>query len=71
MRAPVAQLDRVLPSEGKGQWFESTRARQFFYLASSSEIARTKAGATSEYHLISMPLIVGDNFERVSNFTSS
>ena len=25
--APVAQLDRVLPSEGRGQRFESSRAR--------------------------------------------
>ena len=27
-RAPVAQLDRVLPSEGRGRTFESCRARQ-------------------------------------------
>ena len=27
-RAPVAQLDRALPSEGKGRTFESSRARQ-------------------------------------------
>jgi hypothetical protein len=27
--APVAQLDRALPSEGKGQRFESPRARHF------------------------------------------
>jgi hypothetical protein len=27
-QAPVAQLDRALPSEGKGQRFESPRARQ-------------------------------------------
>jgi hypothetical protein len=27
-KAPVAQLDRALPSEGKGQKFESSRARQ-------------------------------------------
>jgi hypothetical protein len=27
--APVAQLDRVLPSEGRGHRFESCRARQF------------------------------------------
>ncbi len=26
--APVAQLDRVLPSEGRGHWFESSRAHQ-------------------------------------------
>jgi hypothetical protein len=29
-QAPVAQLDRALPSEGKGQRFESPRARQQF-----------------------------------------
>ena len=28
-KAPVAQLDRALPSEGRGQKFESSRARQF------------------------------------------
>src|SRR3569833_1777572 len=27
--APVAQLDRVLPSKGRGRAFESRRARQF------------------------------------------
>jgi hypothetical protein len=27
--APVAQLDRALPSEGRGQGFESLRARQY------------------------------------------
>ena len=27
-RAPVAQLDRALPSEGRGQRFESSRVRQ-------------------------------------------
>jgi hypothetical protein len=29
-RAPVAQLDRALPSEGRGQGFESLRARHDF-----------------------------------------
>src|SRR6516225_6177661 len=28
LNAPVAQLDRALPSEGRGQGFESLRARQ-------------------------------------------
>jgi hypothetical protein len=28
--APVAQLDRALPSEGKGHTFESCRVRQYF-----------------------------------------
>ena len=27
--APVAQLDRALPSEGRGQRFESSRVRHF------------------------------------------
>ena len=27
--APVAQMDRVLPSEGRGREFESRQARQF------------------------------------------
>ena len=31
-QAPVAQLDRVLPSEGRGREFESRRARQLFLL---------------------------------------
>ena len=29
LRAPVAQLDRALPSEGRGRGFESRRVRQF------------------------------------------
>ena len=29
--APVAQLDRALPSEGRGQRFESSRARQLSF----------------------------------------
>ena len=28
--APVAQLDRALPSEGRGREFESRRVRHFF-----------------------------------------
>jgi hypothetical protein len=30
LEAPVAQLDRALPSEGRGQGFESLRVRQYF-----------------------------------------
>src|SRR5258707_9288819 len=30
--APVAQLDRALPSEGKGHTFESCRVRQLFFV---------------------------------------
>jgi hypothetical protein len=33
--APVAQLDRALPSEGKGHTFESCRARHFLKLLRS------------------------------------
>ncbi len=31
-KAPVAQLDRVLPSEGRGRTFESCQARQILLL---------------------------------------
>ena len=34
--APVAQLDRVLPSEGRGHRFESCRARQPYSYALNS-----------------------------------
>ena len=30
LNAPVAQLDRALPSEGKGHTFESCRVRQYY-----------------------------------------
>jgi hypothetical protein len=30
LRAPVAQLDRALPSEGRGREFESRRVRQYY-----------------------------------------
>ena len=30
IHAPVAQLDRVLPSEGRGRGFESRRAHHYF-----------------------------------------
>ena len=30
--APVAQLDRALPSEGRGRAFESRRVRQFLLI---------------------------------------
>lgn len=29
LKAPVAQLDRALPSEGRGQRFESSRVRHY------------------------------------------
>ncbi len=34
--APVAQLDRALPSEGRGHTFESCRVRQFLSYISNS-----------------------------------
>lgn len=30
--APVAQLDRALPSEGRGHWFESSRVHQTSFI---------------------------------------
>jgi endonuclease-3 len=44
-QAPVAQLDRALPSEGRGHRFDSCRVRQFFPIVSPSprcEIAMRK-----------------------------
>ena len=38
--APVAQLDRALPSGGKGQRFESSRARQPLHCSSSAQRRR-------------------------------
>ena len=44
---PVAQLDRALPSEGKGRTFESSRVRQFFQSVSwCGLIARKGLGST-------------------------
>src|SRR5690242_14239348 len=42
--APVAQLDRALPSEGRGQRFESSRVRQFTRktLPSGRSVRRTE-----------------------------
>jgi hypothetical protein len=40
--APVAQLDRALPSEGKGHTFESCRVRQSFLCLQRDMRARTQ-----------------------------
>jgi hypothetical protein len=40
--APVAQLDRALPSEGKGHTFESCRVRQFIFMVRRAMRARTE-----------------------------
>ena len=49
--APLAQLDRALPSEGRGQRFESSRVRQPFSLfpktRPSQKSAQTSSLATS------------------------
>lgn len=37
LKAPVAQLDRALPSEGRGHRFESCRVRQFLPSALKSQ----------------------------------
>ncbi len=38
--APVAQLDRALPSEGRGREFESRRVHQYLYLTAIRASAR-------------------------------
>jgi hypothetical protein len=40
---PVAQLDRALPSEGKGRTFESSRVRQ------SSQLVKRVVGMRTVY----------------------
>ena len=37
----VAQLDRALPSEGKGRWFKSNRMHHFKTQNSNFELLRT------------------------------
>src|SRR5665213_2142756 len=39
-RGPVAQLDRALPSEGRGRTFESYRVRQFFEIILGSRFVQ-------------------------------
>src|SRR6476660_4534214 len=46
LRAPVAQLDRALPSEGKGRTFESSRARHF---ANCGALLRLDAGHLNHF----------------------
>src|SRR5579863_1292175 len=45
--APVAQLDRVLPSEGRGHRFESCRVRQFS-LASEARLGKLSASSSPQ-----------------------
>ncbi len=50
--APVAQMDRALPSEGRGQGFESLRVRHFstdLRMAPVSRLTRRK-GCAAERH---------------------
>ncbi len=37
LNAPVAQPDRVLASEAKGRWFDSSRARHISYLRNKKD----------------------------------
>ena len=67
-RAPLAQLDRALDSDSKGQWFESTRAHQLLEIASiydnvggCSVRVRARAQAPSKY-LTGPKAIPGDTF---------
>ena len=45
--APVAQLDRALPSEGRGQGFESLRVRQIAIL-DCLEVINRRTGIGTE-----------------------
>ena len=44
-QAPIAQLDRALPSEGRGQRFESSWVRQFF-----NDLSMTHQSCPQEAH---------------------
>src|ERR1700722_1084494 len=46
--APVAQLDRALPSEGKGHTFESCRVRHF--VAAKASLAYAPSGRVFRCH---------------------
>lgn len=50
-QAPVAQLDRALPSEGKGHTFESCRVRHLSKLFKRSPLSAMLAGK----HWVSSP----------------
>src|SRR5262249_18700859 len=56
LRAPVAQLDRALPSEGRGREFESRRARQLVLVCEHRGwpfwLARTAFSSKSLFPLI-------------------
>ncbi len=60
MYAPVAQLDRALPSEGKGQRFESSRVHHSLYpryfkiwvrqnLSDTDPGSRSRSSRTQQY----------------------
>ena len=51
--APVAQLDRVLPSEGKGRTFESSRARQSYLEKSLITRAFFISAISNCFHFVS------------------
>ena len=47
--APVAQLDRVLPSEGRGHWFESSRVRHFLLMPGISVHQPVDVSCSNEF----------------------
>ena len=59
-QAPVAQLDRALPSEGRGQRFESSRVRHSSYIAlAQASVATARCRASlfrSSKHALQMPV---------------
>jgi hypothetical protein len=55
-RAPVAQLDRALPSEGRGHKFESCRARQHSHTSANRVLGVPRSGAFQNFHFIDADL---------------
>jgi len=66
--APVAQLDRVLPSEGRGRTFESSRARQRIppICCGATQRAQEVRCRTAERFCCGFPVILGSSL----SFTS-
>src|SRR5581483_6609746 len=59
--APVAQLDRVLPSEGRGRRFESSPARQSFWFSRQPSDARSPFGIPSSPESLARVAIEGNS----------
>ena len=58
LNAPVAQLDRVLPSEGRGRTFESSRARQLHTTLGTSNEVPSFISETALFNMAVLPVIV-------------